>query len=230
MHVGSSIGPGRGIGFTFGTHPAKPQPIPLFTEMAGLSAFLCHITQPIEETLLTFPEKIILALAVLITLYAAWRVAARIIHVISRGQGKVDWSAVPQRLANVVGKTIVFQPVFRFRFWPSLFHGFVGWAFIFYLLVNLGDTLEGFLPDFEFLGTGPIGNTYRLIADILSVAGLAGMVALIIRRFIIKPATLTARQDVLLSEKARAGIRRDSAIVGAFILVHVGSRFLGQSF
>jgi len=197
--------------------------------MAALSASICYIIHPIEDILLTFPEKIIFALAVLITLYAAWRVAARIFRVISRGQGKVDWSVIPQRLVKVVGKTIVFQPVFRFRFWPSLFHGFVGWAFIFYLLVNLGDTLEGFIPNFEFLGAGLPGNIYRSTADILSVAGLIGMVALIIRRFVIRPATLTARQDILLSARARAGIRRDSAIVSAFILVHVGSRFIGQS-
>jgi hypothetical protein len=56
------------------------------------------------------------------------------------------------------------------------------------------------------------------------------MVTLIIRRFILKPATLTTRKDVLLSPKAREGIVRDSAIVSAFILIHVGARFIGQSF
>jgi Fe-S oxidoreductase len=89
--------------------------------------------------------------------------------------------------------------------------------------------LRGFIPGFLFLGRGPVGGVYRLIGDILSVAVLVGMVALIIRRWVLQPSTLTTRKDVLLQEKARTGIRRDSAIVGAFILVHVGSRFLGQS-
>jgi len=179
---------------------------------------------------LTLPEKIIFSLAVLLTLFVAWQAAIRIIRTIGRGQGQVDWGVVPKRLAGVIGKTASFQPVFRFRFWPSLFHAFVGWAFIFYFLVNLGDVIEGFLTGFKFLGTGGLGNVYRLIGDVLSVAALAGMVALLIRRFGFKPANLTARTDVLLSQKARAGIRRDSAIVGTFILVHVGARFLGQSF
>jgi Fe-S oxidoreductase len=55
------------------------------------------------------------------------------------------------------------------------------------------------------------------------------MVALIIRRWLIKPSNLTTRQDILLHPRARLGVRRDSAIVGSFILVHVGSRFLGQA-
>src|SRR3972149_6076997 len=115
MRAGSSIGPGRAIGFTFGTHPVKPQPIPPLTELAALKTPICQTIHPIEGTLLTFPEKIIFALAVLTTLYAAWRVAVRIFRIISRGQGKVDWSVIPQRLIKVIGKTIVFQPVFRFR-------------------------------------------------------------------------------------------------------------------
>jgi len=141
--------------------------------------------------MLTLPEKIIFILAVLASLYAASRIALRIARTIGRGQGKVDFSIIPGRLASVIAKTISFNPVFRFRFWPSLFHALVGWAFIFYILVNLGDVLEAFISNFEFLGTGSIGSIYRLTADVLSVAALTGMVALIIRRFIFKPATLT---------------------------------------
>ena len=180
--------------------------------------------------MLTLPEKIILIVAILVSLYAAYRVSARIIQIIGRGQGEVDWRVIPQRLVNVTLRTLTFQPVFRFRFLPSLFHAFIGWAFIIYLLVNLGDVLEGLINDFEFLGPGGIGDLFRLTADLMSVAALAGMLALIIRRFVIKPNTLTTRQDILLSQKARSGIKRDSAIVAGFILIHVGSRFLGQSF
>ena len=180
--------------------------------------------------MLTLPEKIIFILAVLVSLYAASRVVLRISRTIGRGQGKVDFGVIPERLASVIGKTISFTPVFRFRFLPSLFHAFVGWAFIFYILVNMGDVLEAFISNFEFLGSGTIGNIYRLTADVLSVAALVGMLTLIIRRFILSPATLTTRKDVLLSPKARAGIVRDSAIVSAFILIHVGARLFGQSF
>lgn len=177
--------------------------------------------------MLTFPEKILFVIAALATLYTIWLLANRIARIIARGQGQVDWDLVRQRLSETLAKTLTFQPVFRFRFWPSLFHGLVAWGFIYYLLVNLFDVIGAFVNGFLIPGT--IGNLYRLGADILSVAALVGMLALIIRRFGFKPRTLTTREEVMISPKARAGIPRDSAIVGAFILVHVGSRFLGQS-
>jgi hypothetical protein len=55
-------------------------------------------------------------------------------------------------------------------------------AFIYYLLVNLGDTLEGFIPDY-FLGTGTVGGLYRFIADLLSVGVLIGMLVMFRRLF-----------------------------------------------
>ncbi len=178
--------------------------------------------------MLTLPEKILFILAVAASAYAAFFATRRIIRIIARGQGKVDWGLLKRRIVPTLYKTITFQPVFRFRFWPSLFHGFVAWAFIYYLLVNLFDVLAGFIPGFHIPGT--IGDLYRLGADILSVAALAGMVALILRRFVFKSASLSAREDVLLHPKAKHSIRRDSAVVGGFILVHVGSRFVGVSF
>ncbi len=180
--------------------------------------------------MLTTIEKIIIIVAILLSTYAAYRVSLRIILVIGRGQGSVDWRLIPNRLIEVIFKTGTFQPVFRFRILPSLFHAYIGWAFIFYLLVNAGDVLEGLIPNFEFLGVGTLGNLFRLTADVLSVAAIIGMLALIIRRFVIKPDNLTTRQDILISEKARQGIPRDSAIVAGFILIHVGARFTGQSY
>jgi Fe-S oxidoreductase len=179
--------------------------------------------------MLTLAEKIIFTLAVLATLYAAWRVSNRIVRTIGRGHGKPDWKLAQKRLIAVLAKTISLQPTFRLRIIPSLFHAFVAWGFMYYLLVNLGDVLSGFFPDFIFLGTGTIGNLYRLLADLLSVGVLVGMIILLIRRFVLQSPELTTRESVLLWPKARYSIRRDSAIVGAFILVHVGSRFLGES-
>lgn len=177
--------------------------------------------------MLTLPEKILFILAAMASLYGAYRTVDRIVRILRRGQGNVDWNVARQRLVSVLIKTITFQPVFRLRFWPSLFHGLVAWGFLYYLLVNVLDTLAGYIRGFEI--PGRIGDLYRLGGDVLSVAVLVGMVALALRRFVLRPATLTAREDVLLHPRARAGIRRDSAIVASFILVHVGSRFLGET-
>ena len=185
--------------------------------------------------MLTLPEKIFFLLAALVSLYFAYRTADRILRILRRGQGqsdgpfRVDWAAVRRRFVAVVGKIIILKPTFRIRRLPSLLHAFIAWTFIYYLLVNVGDLLEAFIPDFTFLGTSGLANVYRLIGDILSVAALVAMAAMLARRFIFKSPALRARQDILLHPRARFGIQRDSAIVGAFVLIHIGSRFFGRS-
>lgn len=180
--------------------------------------------------MLTPIEKIIFTLAIFASLYAVWRVVERIRRIIGRGHGKPDWGLARQRLFSVLLKVAALQPTFKIRFWPSLWHAFIAWGFLYYVLINVGDLLEGYLPGFVFLGEGPVGQVYRLLGDLLSVAVLFGMAAMLARRFVLRSPALTTRQDVLLHPQARWGILRDSAIVGTFILTHVGARFVGQSF
>ncbi|MFQ5576709.1 MAG: (Fe-S)-binding protein, partial [Anaerolineae bacterium] len=84
-------------------------------------------------------------------------------------------------------------------------------------------------PVHEFTASSGMG-LYRLLADVLSVAVLVGMAYFLIRRFIANAPALTYHDNVKLHPKAAAGMRRDSLIVGLFILLHVGFRFLGESF
>ncbi|HCC78817.1 MAG: [Fe-S]-binding protein [Chloroflexi bacterium GWB2_49_20] len=178
--------------------------------------------------MLQLVEKILFACAVAATLVLAWFAVKRLVGLISGGQGKPDWKIIPRRLVKVLLKVGTFQPVFRFRLLTSIFHALVGWGFGFYLLVNVVDVLRGYIPGFEIPGMA--GNIYRLLADVLTVSVLLGMLYFLIRRFVFNPALLTARDTTLLNPQARTGIRRDSAIVGIFILLHVGSRFAGESF
>ncbi len=180
--------------------------------------------------MLTLPEKIIFALAVAASGYFAYRAIRRLIGIISAGQGEPDWSLVPKRLGRTITKSISLQTVWHFRFFPSFFHALVVWSFTYFLIINLGDVLQAYIPNFVFLGTGTLGNLYRLGADVLSIAALVGMTALLVRRFIFHPKNLGTRESTLLNVKARSGIRRDSLIVGVFILLHVGFRFLGETF
>lgn len=180
--------------------------------------------------MLTLLEKMIFVLAALATTYAVWRAISRIIGTIQRGQGEIDWGLAPKRAIDVLVKTVILTPVWRMRFWASLFHAMVVWGFVFYVLVNIGDVLEGFIADYHFFGTGTLGNLYRLAADVLSVGVIVGMVALLLRRFVLRDAALETRASTLLHPKAKAGKRRDSLIVGLFILSHVGGRFIGETF
>ena len=180
--------------------------------------------------MLTDTEKIIFLLLVLASLYFAIFSIRRIAKIIARGTGKVDWKIVPRRLLSTLGKVISMQPTYKIRLGPSILHAFIAWAFIYYLLVNLVDIMEGFFPNFQFFSLGNLSGPYRLVADLLSVLALVAMLFFLVRRFILKTPQLRPRPEIFMNPAARKGILRDSAIVGGFILVHIGSRFLGESF
>lgn len=180
--------------------------------------------------MLTLVEKILFAIATLISLYFTYKGVMRIVGHIASGQGKVDWSLMWKRLGEVIVKVGLFQPVFRFRLVPSLLHAFIGWGFLSFLLINLADLIYAYTGWRLLENTGMFGDVYRLIADIANVAIIFGILAMAFRRFVLRPATLSTRETTLLNPKARTGILRDSAIVASFIFVHNAMRFLGESF
>jgi Fe-S oxidoreductase len=180
--------------------------------------------------MLTTTEKILFTIATIVSLYFTYRGVDRIIKLISSGQGKPDWKAAFKRIPEVFAKVISFQPVFRFRLWPSILHALIGWGFLVFLVVNLSDLVYGYTGYSILNQTGIFGGVYRWMADIANLAILIGMIAMVIRRFILRPATLSTRQTTLLNPNARFGISRDSAIVAGFIILHNASHYLGESF
>ncbi len=124
------------------------------------------------------------------------------------------------------------KPIYKSRPILSTFHAFIFFGFSYYFLVNVNDLLEGFLPGYSTaeISSGLVG-LLNLVADVLSIFTLLGVVAFLVRRFIAKDKRLEYNKDVLLFAPVKAGgIKRDSLIVGGFILFHVGSRFMGQTF
>ena len=135
---------------------------------------------------------------------------------------------LPARLWTALRVTLTQERTFRGRPWVSFFHSFIFYGFVYYLLVNVVDGLEGYFR-FSIPSRG-LGTVYNLLADVLSLLVLVGVIALVVRRF-----ALPARRDFRFNEKTllhenvkREAIKRDSLIVSAFILFHVGSRIIGQ--
>ena len=122
------------------------------------------------------------------------------------------------------------KTLFKTRPVIGFIHALVAWGFSLYLVVNLIDVLYGFIPNFKFFPNHFIGDIYRLFVDIFTVLVLIGVIYFIVRRFIQKDKRLIINEPVLLSNSAIEGMRFDSMIVGSFITVHVGSRFLSASF
>lgn len=182
--------------------------------------------------MLTSVEKMIFILLALLAVGATYAGLREVWLIINRGQGKLHLDRLPARLWNALTVYITQRTTLKTRPLTSLLHLGVVWGFTYYFLVNLGDVLEGFIPNYRFLEeTGVLYDAYRLFGDVLSVVVIAGVVYFILRRFVLpSQKELDYHDNVLLHPRVTAGaVRQDSLIVALFILLHVGARFLGQS-
>ena len=150
--------------------------------------------------------------------------------VILTGTNPIIWTDVIRNWNAGLVAFISQKTLFKTRPIVGLIHALVAWGFTLYLAVNIIDVLYGFIPNFKFLPNNIVGDVYRLFVDIFSVLVLLGVFYFLARRFIIKEDRLTIKDPVMLSDKAKKGMKFDSFLVGAFIIVHIGARFLSASF
>ena len=180
--------------------------------------------------MLTLPEKVAFILLTISSFSLSWFSFSTMFKVVGIGTKSIDWRLVllnwPKGLAAFIGQKTLFKtrPVVGF------IHALVAWGFTFYLIVNVFDVLYGFIPGFHFFPNYIIGKAYRIFVDIFTVLVLFGVIYFLVRRFITKDYRLEINSPVMLSDEAKVGMKRDSLLVGAFILLHVGSRFLSASF
>ncbi len=180
--------------------------------------------------MLTVFEKLLFVALVLATIWNGYWGFRKVYLVIRRGQGDFDDENIAKRAWQAFWEWVTLRPTWKTRPFSSIFHAMIAWGFMFYFLVNFGDVVQGYFP-IRFLGEGIIGDVYRLLADVLSVAVIVGMLYFLIRRFVFDSPVLKFRDNVKLLDKVRmGGTHKDSLIVGLFILFHVGFRFLGESF
>ena len=161
---------------------------------------------------------------------ASYVTFGKMFKVIQTGTTPIIWKDVLKNWKT--GLTVFFSQntLFKTRRFIGFLHALVAWGFTLYLIVNIVDVLYGFIPNFKFLPNNTIGNVYRLFVDIFSVLVLIGVLYFLVRRFLMKDDRLIIKQPVMISDKAQKGMRIDSFIVGAFIIIHIGSRFLSASF
>jgi Fe-S oxidoreductase/nitrate reductase gamma subunit len=180
--------------------------------------------------MLPLPHKIAFLLFAFLTLALGLEGFRRLYLRIHRGTSDPEprFNNLPRRFIYALTTTLTQQRTFKKRPTIGLFHSFIFYGFVFYGLVNLVDAIEGYLP-ITVSSTNPVGATYNLLADILSFLVLLGVIALVIRRF-----ALPSRRDfrfnartLLHKDVQHSKITRDSLIVSAFILFHVGSRAIG---
>ena len=154
----------------------------------------------------------------------------KMFKVILAGTNPIIWTDVIKNWNAGLVAFISQKTLFKTRPIVGLIHALVAWGFTLYLAVNIIDVLYGFIPNFKFLPNSITGDIYRLFVDTFSILVLLGVFYFLARRFIIQEDRLTIKDPVLLSDRAKAGMKFDSFIVGAFIIIHIGSRFLSASF
>ena len=154
----------------------------------------------------------------------------KMFKVILAGTNPIIWTDVIKNWNAGLVAFISQKTLFKTRPIVGLIHALVAWGFTLYLAVNIIDVLYGFIPNFKFLPNNIVGDVYRLFVDIFSVLVLLGVFYFLARRFIIKEDRLTIKDPVMLSDKAKKGMKFDSFFVGAFIIFHIGARFLSASF
>jgi Fe-S oxidoreductase len=180
--------------------------------------------------MLSGTEKLLFLITFLLSVILSYYTFSRMIRIIGRGAGGLHFDHPGRRLGQAVSVLLTQRTVFTDRLLLSIFHAVIAWAFMLYAFVNLGDILEGYIAGFHFLGDGLIGNLYRVFVDGFSLLAVVSMTVFLIRRFLTGAPKLNFSEQVALMPEVREGIRRDSLIVGFFIILHVGFRLLGDSF
>src|ERR1700733_5673534 len=180
--------------------------------------------------MLPLPQKIAFVLFALLILALGTQGFYRLYLRVRRGRPDSEprFDQLPRRLWYAVVTTLTQQRTFKKRPTIGVFHSFIFYGFVFYGLVNLVDAVEGFFP-LPISSNTLFGAIYNTLADGFSFLVLLGVVALVLRRF-----ALPSRRDFKFNERTLlhkdvqlAKISRDSLIVSAFILFHVGSRVIG---
>jgi ferredoxin len=168
--------------------------------------------------MLTPIERVLFVLAVLISLTLTAFAARRIVRTIGRGQGRPELDQLGRRLWEALAKFITFSPTFRVRRW-TVSSAPRYWGSFHLHVIGVSEAM----PLCSWRG----GAAMIRLARISSI-GVDRHGVPIVRRF--SSGVGLQFDTTLLHPKARSGIRRDSTIVAGFIVLHVGGRFVGQSF
>jgi len=173
--------------------------------------------------MLTGIEKILFLLLAAGSLYYAGVRFYDVYRAIARGKPDSRFDNLRQRILGALWIVFTQRTVLKARPVVSFFHALIFYGFVFYFLVNLVDLLEGFV---SFHARGGLWGPFNGLADLLTASVLIGMIALIIRRFVVRPKDFAFPSNVPVQPEVRTGILRDSSIVAGFILFHVGSRLM----
>lgn len=154
----------------------------------------------------------------------------RIYRQIVSSIGEFDFGVITTNWKSAFLNVMFLLKTYKIRKPISILHAFIAYGFLFFLIVNIGDIIYFFTGNQSFGITNWIGDVYRAKAELFNILILVGIIGMMIRRFVIKPESLFVGERNFLSLSATNGIKRDSLIVGSFIILHTSARLLGEVF
>jgi Fe-S oxidoreductase len=182
--------------------------------------------------MLSTTERFAFVVLVVVCLAAAYGGFRRLVQIVRQGRPARRVDSLPRQLLKAFIDVGLQKPIFKSRPLVSVFHAFIFFGFSFYILVNINDLLEGYVAGWSTIANpNPVAGVFNLLADVFSVLVLVGMIFFLVRRFVGKPKVFEFNPNVKLHPGVQqGGIKLDSLIVGGFILLHVGSRWMGTIF
>lgn len=156
--------------------------------------------------MLSFPEKIILVFAILITFFAFFHPVYRKYRIIRSGSREDRFDHIIKRLWDTFNKVLFQRCTLRNeRIITGFMHVFIFYGALSFDTMTLNHTMEGFIPNFYLFGHSDFGLFFSLLIDIFAILVTVGVVFFAIRRFILKP-------------KAYATTLLDSGIIYLFLI------------
>jgi Fe-S oxidoreductase len=149
-------------------------------------------------------EKLLLTLAIAAGLYGFIAPIVTRLRAIQKASKGFVVDQVPRRIKRFVWEVILQGTVIKQRPFAGLMHAIVFWGFIVFMPITLDHFVRGY--GFAPLGRGASYVALSTIVAVLAIAVLIGIIALLIRRFVYRPAAL-------------GPVKSESGIVGLLIVI-----------
>lgn len=171
-------------------------------------------------------EKTIFTFVLLTTAGYAFLIIREYSAIIRRGKSRLGRFSLTNIIKVLFQKVILLLSTWKTRFWSNLFHLFIVWGFIFFLIINSADMLSVFIGKFD--SQSAFSNIFLYASDVVYAVILVSIVFFVIRR-LLNANQFKSRENVMTMPIMNQIIRRDSLVVAGLIIIHVGSRAAAES-
>ena len=125
------------------------------------------------------------------------------VRLLKKGKpGESRWDRPGERFAYMLGKVGSQLCSIKDRPFVGLMHAFVFWGFAFFAVATINHVGGAFVKGFSLLGNGIINDIWYLGVDVIALLTIIGVIALAIRRYLLKPVSITKPMPISRSPQS----------------------------